>query len=277
MPFTVSHAAAAVPFARCGLVLSALVVGSMAPDYEYFLRFSVGHRFGHTLPGLFLFCVPTGLIALWLYHNVLKLPLLSLLPLEHQRRLIAHAGPFSFLPLARLWRIVASLVIGAGTHLLWDSFTHANAAGTVLHPFLSRPLIVLDGYRFLACDAAQLASSGLGLLLLALMYMRWYRHAPRRSVPAALRIPGDEKLDTIATLALTASLLALAYAFHRTPLGFDVPSVRLFGGRAVVAGLTFLLVEMLLFGTIRSLALIRANVHDGSVASSARSYQGGVE
>ncbi len=38
MPWTVSHPAAAAPFARWGLVLSALVVGSMAPDFVYFRK-----------------------------------------------------------------------------------------------------------------------------------------------------------------------------------------------------------------------------------------------
>ena len=32
MPFTVSHAAVAAPLARRGLIFSALVVGSIAPD-----------------------------------------------------------------------------------------------------------------------------------------------------------------------------------------------------------------------------------------------------
>ena len=36
MPFTVSHAAAVLPLQRLGLPLTALMIGSMAPDFGYF-------------------------------------------------------------------------------------------------------------------------------------------------------------------------------------------------------------------------------------------------
>jgi hypothetical protein len=39
MPFTLSHAAAALLFRRTRLVLSAVVVGCCAPDFVYFLEF----------------------------------------------------------------------------------------------------------------------------------------------------------------------------------------------------------------------------------------------
>ncbi|RKZ85433.1 MAG: hypothetical protein DRR19_16380 [Candidatus Parabeggiatoa sp. nov. 1] len=61
MPFTLSHPAAAVPLARGGLVLSALVVGSMSPDFLYFLCLSTQYQFGHTFIGVFVFDIPTGL------------------------------------------------------------------------------------------------------------------------------------------------------------------------------------------------------------------------
>ena len=53
MAFTVSHAVIALPFRRSRrLVFSALVVGSMAPDFEYYLRltFTGTHVTGQRLP-----------------------------------------------------------------------------------------------------------------------------------------------------------------------------------------------------------------------------------
>ncbi len=64
MPFTLAHPAAAAPLRRFGLVLSALVVGSMAPDFPYFLPGLPQDKFGHTLAGVFWFCVPAGLAVL---------------------------------------------------------------------------------------------------------------------------------------------------------------------------------------------------------------------
>src|ERR1043166_4543968 len=88
MPMTFAHPVAVLPLAKRGLVFSALVIGSMSPDFEYFLRLHTRENFGHTLPGLFLFSVPAGFVVLWIYHALLKMPLLSLLPESHQRRLL---------------------------------------------------------------------------------------------------------------------------------------------------------------------------------------------
>src|SRR5437762_1241430 len=141
MPFTLSHPAAAVPLARLGLPLSALVVGSMAPDFPYFLNVAKHSHYGHTLPGIFCFCVPAGLVALWLFHRVLKLPLLSLLPTAHQARLCAAATAFRFGPARNFALILLGLLIGTLTHVAWDSVTHEHG-WTVRHlPILTGPVV----------------------------------------------------------------------------------------------------------------------------------------
>ena len=73
MPVTVSHPVFSVGFKKFGLVLSALVVGSMMPDFEFFMRLSFGKNIGHTLAGIFLFCIPVGLVVLFLFHKLMKL------------------------------------------------------------------------------------------------------------------------------------------------------------------------------------------------------------
>jgi hypothetical protein len=70
MPFTLSHPAAAIPFLRTRLVPSALVIGCMVPDFEYFLRFAPEGGFGHSLPGVFVFDLPVAFIALWLFPHM---------------------------------------------------------------------------------------------------------------------------------------------------------------------------------------------------------------
>ncbi|HNH84716.1 MAG TPA: DUF4184 family protein, partial [Acidobacteriota bacterium] len=51
MPFTFCHPAIVIPVARRSHWLSPLVIGSMSPDFLYFLNFSTGHSFGHTFTG----------------------------------------------------------------------------------------------------------------------------------------------------------------------------------------------------------------------------------
>lgn len=126
MPFTLSHPAAAVPFTRWKLPLSALIVGSLSPDFIYFVRLSAAGGFGHTLPGLFLMDLPLGLAVLWLFHALLKYPLLTLLPISHQRRLLPLAEGFRFGPPRQILLIMAALFLGAVTHIAWDSVTHGS-------------------------------------------------------------------------------------------------------------------------------------------------------
>ncbi len=87
MPFTLAHSAAALPFRRLRLVPSALVIGTFAPDFEYFLRVTHSGRFGHTLVGSFVFTLPVALVVLWIFHTFVKVPVTMLLPDAIQRRL----------------------------------------------------------------------------------------------------------------------------------------------------------------------------------------------
>jgi len=126
VPFTLAHGAAALPFRRSRLIFSGLLVGTFAPDFEYFLRLNIHGRFGHSLLGTFVLTLPLALLVLWLFHAFVKFPLARLLPDAIQRRLTSHVGKFHFGGPARIALIVGSILIGIMTHLLWDSFTHPN-------------------------------------------------------------------------------------------------------------------------------------------------------
>src|ERR1700722_8650732 len=119
MPFTPAHIAAVLPFRRSQLIWSALVVGAIAPDLEYFLRMSPQGRYGHTLAGLFLFTLPMGLVVLWLFHTYVKPPFIALMPERLQRRLARRAGQFRFGGASRVALVGASMLVGVGMHLIW--------------------------------------------------------------------------------------------------------------------------------------------------------------
>src|ERR1700733_2396374 len=101
MPFTLSHAAAVLPLRRMNLVPSALVVGTFAPDLEYFARLSPGDGYGHTWPGTFLLTLPLALLTLWIFHVFVKQPVVAILPEGFQRRLAPYLGRFRFGRVAR--------------------------------------------------------------------------------------------------------------------------------------------------------------------------------
>ncbi len=137
MPFTLSHPAAVLPLARTRLDFSALVVGSMSPDFIYFIYLNPRGEATHTLGGLFQYCLPAGLLALAVYHFFLKPALYSILSLPTASASGDDADLFSMQTLRRSGLILISLLIGALTHLAWDAFTHENNWLTHLFPFLN--------------------------------------------------------------------------------------------------------------------------------------------
>jgi hypothetical protein len=167
MPNPIAHTAASVPFAKAGMVFSALVIGSISPDLGYFVPLPISF-FMYTAPGLFIFDVPVGFVLLWLFHALVKWPVLSLLPVSMQRRLFKHAQGFSFGPPKRFGLILLSLLIGSATHVIWDSFTHDYGWMVEHFAFLSNPIHGIPLYAIL-----QNLSSILGTGILVYWFIKW--------------------------------------------------------------------------------------------------------
>jgi hypothetical protein len=206
LPLTPAHAAAVVPLGRWKpyFWLSPLVVGSMAPDYMYFLllRPSLRH-FGHSPLGLVLFCIPAGLAVLYAFHRFFKRPLVLLLPRPVRAKLWPHCGPFPLLPLPRLAWICVLLFLGATTHVVWDGFTHEDGWAVVDSPRMQAVVVTVAGHEVHCFGVLQYASSALGLGLLAWWSWQWYRAAPKG------RAPADPAFLRRARPAVAAAMIAL--------------------------------------------------------------------
>lgn len=172
MPFTFSHPAAAVPFSRWGLPLSALVVGSLSPDFTYFITQSTTAKFGHTLPGVLFFCIPVGLVVLWTFHTIIKYPLLDLLPEKLRHSFASVVQPLEFTSYKRFGLIVLALLIGALTHVMWDGFTGSNRFGTQMLPVLNATVLNVLGDDIQGYQLFHFISSVVGALLLLIWSIR---------------------------------------------------------------------------------------------------------
>lgn len=172
MPNPIAHPAASIPFTRVGLVFSALVIGSIAPDFGYVAPLPAPF-FMYTIPGLLLFDVPVGLIFLALFHSLAKWPLLSLLPVNWQRRLYQHAQGFSFGPPKRFLVILLSLLVGSLTHVVWDSFTHSYGWIVEQFPVFRTHIAGVPLYTILQ----NLSTIG-GIAMLVYWFIRWLPTAP---------------------------------------------------------------------------------------------------
>lgn len=201
MPFTISHAAAAWPFEKTRLVLSAVIIGAMAPDLSNFLDLGITGRWTHTLAGTFEFSLPAALIVLAVFHLLLKRPMVTLLPGRIQQRIVLQ--PFRFRPIGRFLIIIVSILAGIATHLLWDSFTHDEGWMAERIGWLQTPHLIL-GHWWPTYKFAQHGSTVVGLLLVALWFRAWYRSHPVRSQI-------EPRLSVRARAAVVCSILAIAF------------------------------------------------------------------
>src|SRR5207237_829207 len=66
--------------------LSALIIGTWTPDFEYVLLLRPGGKFGHTPLGILVFCLPLGLAVWAVFQGLVAPALLPLLPPGLERR-----------------------------------------------------------------------------------------------------------------------------------------------------------------------------------------------
>jgi membrane-bound metal-dependent hydrolase YbcI (DUF457 family) len=250
MPFTPSHVAAALPFRRTRLIMSALVIGCIVPDTPFFL-FLMAHGFhGHTLVGIFDFDLPMGLVELWLYHAFIRQPLLLFLPTGVRQRIGNGAGRFSFLPLSRFAWIVLSMLVGIATHLLWDSTCHMGTWPYRHWEFLrSRvhlPVIgVIAGYKLL-----EYLNSLFGIAVVAVWVWFWYRTTQPSASRPVEPLNGTQKRVVAATLLTVAIVGGGIRAFLKVGVPAHLRPFVLFSAYALVTAIALLLVGLLVVGII---------------------------
>ena len=208
MPFTVSHAAAAWPLThrRSPLITSALVLGTMSPDFEYLVRLIPSRTTGHTLIGVFTLDLPLSLAALAILHGILKRPLLRLVPPRWGHLAVAADQPFRVLPVSRLVWIVVSILVGTATHIAWDAVTHGGEWVPMHVGLLSDPLVRLGGHRLTGTRILFYASSVGGLVLMALWFRGWARAQSVELRDNARPLPAGSRRVVIAAIVACAAL-----------------------------------------------------------------------
>jgi hypothetical protein len=198
MPVTPAHAVAAWPLHKWlpALPLSAIVIGAMSPDYEYFLRLAPITRHAHTFAGLLFFCVPASIIVWVVFRRLIRPALVELLPPGLARAV----GPASTSwPLALI-----AIALGAVSHVLWDGFTHQDDWAVRAWPVLrTQPwpaILPLPWFKLL-----QYGSSTFGMVALAMWIAAWVRSQPQA---AREWRPGQRaRLMRVVSVVVTISLI----------------------------------------------------------------------
>lgn len=184
MAFTLSHMAAALPFYRCHRWVSfeALLIGTMLPDLPYFLNSDVmvGQQ-SHQWLGLLTYCLPWGLAAFALWFWLCRPAALALIQPWCNVRSVRQAVilphdvqyPFGLWLASNLkqyglfWlKVMAGLMLGAMTHLLWDGTTHPDGFIAMYIGWLQYPVNVSYLGQMPVARLLQYLTSILGLCLL---------------------------------------------------------------------------------------------------------------
>lgn len=176
MPFTVSHAAAVLPFGG-RLSASALVIGAMTPDLPLFAPFlPYTTDATHTVLGTFVTNILVGFALFVVWHGFFARPADWFAPSAVRARLTVQQQPGLRRRLAtpgQVAGVLFSLFLGGLTHQVLDWFTHDGTVVTDRFAVFDSLVLGMPAYYFL-----QVALSVVGLVLLAAWGWRWYTHAP---------------------------------------------------------------------------------------------------
>ncbi|MEC0368616.1 DUF4184 family protein [Paenibacillus chibensis] len=210
MPFTFAHPIYIAPAQIIKpkyLSFTGLVLGSMAPDFEYFIALEPYQRIGHTHWGLLLEAFPLSVVMILLLQIVMRsfaLHLPSLFDLDARAYGLLRSFDYRRL---RSWIVfLVSVAIGFYSHIVLDAFTHQSGYAVMRLPALQNLLWGLPVYKLM-----QYFLSMFGVMAELLIILRIVSQA---SVPAGfLRIPFKRKrLYWICVIAAVAGVTAVKLA-----------------------------------------------------------------
>jgi hypothetical protein len=224
MPFTLSHPAAVLPFGRLlarWRVLSAVLAGSMVPDFGHLLPWQPPRFETHSADALLTFCLPVGLAAYWLFQWLIKRPLIELLPAGAHARWRESSAPADVASLKQWILAACGVLFGAVTHLVWDAFTHEGARGLRMFPVLEDPVVDVGGHRLVGAHFLQDANSAVGLLVVIAIVAYELRPGRPGTRPAARRLERRERWIWIFGYLIVAAALSALFLVGRrhAPLG----------------------------------------------------------
>jgi hypothetical protein len=220
MPFTAAHPAAILPLLRNSRWFSAtgLIAGSVAPDFEYFLLLPLFSTSSHSLEGLLLFNVPVAVVVATIFQLLIRKPMVAHLPDWLQQRALAVPELQWMTYLRTRWiTFLFSVIVGAATHLLWDSFTHEAGYFAQKWPVLSYK-VSTPWKEMMICRFLQHGSTVAGGLAILLYISRL------KTVPVLKNVSTRNKVWFWAIILL-AGLGFMAFALTVSPIPVSLRGV----------------------------------------------------
>lgn len=196
MPVTIAHPAAVLPLRGLGLPLSAMVIGSMAPDLPVFSQSWGIYGYTHSLAGILTVDLVLTLVLLLGWDRWGRDALVDTSPGLVRDRLPARARIGR-----RAWLLAPlAAVLGSVTHVVWDSFTHHGRWGVRRIEWLHQQHGPITGEKW-----AQYVSGGVGMAVVGLAILAVVRRPVLADAPRPRRLPAA----TLAAAIGVASVLSV--------------------------------------------------------------------
>jgi len=197
VPFTPSHIAAILPFARTPLPPAALAIGAMMPDLFYYVPIDFARGLTHSWLGVVTVDLGFALALFFLWEFVFRAPVIDFTPGWVRSRMstryrmpttLRDTGIFAAL-------LIGAVLIGCSTHLVWDSLTHAGPVVDALK--LDAKAGPLPVYKW-----GQHVSSAVGLIALAVFTFFWWRRTEPHPAPPTRLTPFQRRGGIVLVLAV---------------------------------------------------------------------------
>lgn len=215
MPFTFSHPALVFPFSyfsKKWFSLTGLIIGSTTPDFEYFLRMKAYGDFSHSLLGIFLFNLPLSIILAFIFHNIIKYPLVNNLPkiLKSRFNDLTQLNWNKYFK-SNWYLVIISALVGTSTHFLWDSFTHKSGFFVQHIPILQNSFELFSKKIYIFNFLQHLSTVIGGIIILIYIY----------------KLPKNKSVEGILNLKYWIFILLLMFfiVFIRFTLNIEILNV----------------------------------------------------
>jgi hypothetical protein len=151
--------------------MAALVAGAMAPDVPQMLGVADGRTISHSATAVVTVDLAIGMVMVLLWYAVYRRPLVDLAPDRWRTRL---PDRIRLSPLE--WALcVPAVIVGAATHVAWDSFTHVDSWGTEHVAPLRESFLGVPAYEW-----AQHLCSVVGFALVIAVTMTYLSRLPEQ-------------------------------------------------------------------------------------------------
>ena len=183
MPFTFSHAALVFPINwgfKKWTSMTGLIIGSMVHDFEKFINMRPGNTFSHTWEGIFWFSLPVGLLLCFIFHLLVRDPLIDNLPEHIRKRLHVYKGVNWLSHFKKHYLLICiSIMIGAFSHIVLDGITKDHERLVRYSPLTGNGIHLSDAIYLSFSLIIEVLSGVIGLMLVYYFVLR----LPKVSVP----------------------------------------------------------------------------------------------